>query len=89
MTSKLFRKFKDWCVSAPISPRLTKAEAIEIARRHLCPDGDLFLPGAGPVLEEGRIIWRVVTHVGYRGGHDQVYVDDYTGNVLRTHHVDR
>jgi hypothetical protein len=71
-----------------IATRLTREEAIEIARRHLDPDGELFMPGAEAEKTDGRIVWRVVTHVGFRGGHSQVYVDDETGKVIHTHHVE-
>lgn len=81
-------KLRDWLIPPPIVTRLTAAAVLEIARRHIDSDGELFLPGAAPVVEDGRIVWKVVTHVGYRGAHDQVDVDDYTGEVIRTHHVE-
>ena len=72
----------------PIPTRLSKDDALEIARRHIMgEDGELFRPGAGPRVEDGRTVWRVITHVGYRGGHCRVYSDDDTGEVLRIEDV--
>jgi hypothetical protein len=69
---------------APLQTRLTRAEALEIARRSIMgEEGELFQPGAGASLENGRVVWCVITHVGYRGGNSRVYIDDETGNVIR------
>jgi hypothetical protein len=72
----------------PLQTRLTKHDVLEIARRHLMGDGEeLFRPGAAPKLENGRVVWSVITHVGYRGGHSRVFIDDETRSVIRTEHV--
>jgi hypothetical protein len=72
----------------PIVTRHTKEEALEIARRHLMGEhGELPLPGAEPEIEDGRVVWGVITNVGYRGGHSRVFIDDETGDVIRTMHV--
>ncbi|HET6280670.1 MAG TPA: hypothetical protein VFH73_06890 [Polyangia bacterium] len=87
MIGPFLRGLVRWLNPPQPPPRLTTAEAIEIARRHLSPDDNLPGAGAGTVEENGRLVWRVVTHAGLRGGHSQVYVDDQTGAVIRTQHV--
>lgn len=72
----------------PPQTRLTREQAMAIARRHLMGNDELFRPGARATVENGRIIWRVITHVGHRGGHSQIQIDDETGAVIETHHVD-
>lgn len=88
MIDHVLRRLIEWLRPTRLTPRLTESEAIEIARRHLMPDGQLPSPGAAPKQEGERIVWRVVTHSGYRGGHSEVYVDDENGQVTHTRHVD-
>ena len=89
MKDVLVRLLKGWLPnSRELVTRLSRDAALGIAARHLDIEEQLPKMGATPIRERGRVVWRVVTNVGARGGHSQVYVDDETGEVVRTHTVE-
>lgn len=81
------RWLKRW-MSDELETRLTSDQAVDIACRHLAIDSHQFRVGAVAIREGRHVLWRVVTNVGTRGGHSQVLIDDASGEVVRTHHVD-
>jgi hypothetical protein len=87
MLKKLWKWLRRMASGEPLATRLSRDEAIEIARLHLVGVGLLVDPSATPIAERGKVVWRVVTHAYVRGAHQQVYIDDQTGTVLRTFDV--
>jgi hypothetical protein len=79
---------KRWRQIASPQTRMTSEQAIAVACTHLSIDANQFRLGAAPILDRGRVLWRVVTHVGLRGGHSQVLIDDASGEVIKTYHVE-
>ena len=87
MSARLWKLLRRLSGVEPLATRLTAEQAIEIARRCLVGEGTLSDAGASPIVERGRIVWRVVTDRYLRGAHQQAYIDDVTGEVIRTHEV--